>query len=257
MERLRHHFTRPLTLLASRLSQLAYPPRCAGCNGLLPEQTPWCPQCWSELALTTAKPCCPTCAAPLGPYQTLNSLHQCNQCKKHSPKIKSICRLGTYNGVLSQIVRSLKYNKNTYSGNLLADWLADKVADQPWLDEIDGFCPIPMHWTRRWLRRIDHTKIIADRLSNHTHLPVIQALRRPKPTPQQVGLSHTARMKNIKNAFKINPRWPIEGATLCLVDDVMTTGATLFEAARTLKTAGAAKIYAAILAKADNWDVYT
>jgi predicted amidophosphoribosyltransferase len=105
------------------------------------------------------------------------------------------------------------------------------VADQAWLTEIDGFCPIPAHWTRRLIRRVDHTRIIADRLSLHTHKPVLPVLRRSRPTPQQVGLSAAARAQNIKNAFTTSPRWPLDSSTLCLVDDVMTTGATLFEAA--------------------------
>jgi ComF family protein len=160
--------------------------------------------------------------------------------------------LGIYEGALSSIICSLKYNRNIYSGELIADLLADKLADQGWLSEVDGFCPIPAHWTRRLTRRIDHTRIIADRLSVHTHLPVLPVLRRLRLTPQQVGLSATARAENIKNAFKVNLRWPLAGSTLCLVDDVMTTGATLFEAARTLKRAGVKTVYAAVLAKADN-----
>jgi ComF family protein len=243
-----NNFTHNLT---SRLVALALPPRCAGCNSLLTEPARWCPDCWRELAIAFGKPCCPSCASPIGPFQSLNPKNRCNRCLKPPHPVSAICRLGTYDGVLSDVICNLKYNRNIYSGELIADLLAEKLADQGWLGEIEGLCPVPMHWTRHLLRRLDHTRIIADRLSRHTHLPVLPALRRRRSTPPQVGLSALARRENIKDAFAIKKRWPLEGTTLCLVDDVMTTGATLFEAARTLKHAGAKTIYAAILARAE------
>jgi ComF family protein len=147
-------------------------------------------------------------------------------------------------------VQNFKYNSDIYIGEFMSDLLAQSLLDMDWLEEVDALCPIPIHWTRRLSRGFNQANIIADRLSAPTHLPVISLLSRVRPTPQQVGLSAAARAENIKDAFRTKRFWPIEGATICLVDDVMTTGATLYEAARTLKRAGAKTVYAAVLAKA-------
>jgi ComF family protein len=148
-------------------------------------------------------------------------------------------------------ITQFKYNGFINTGAILSEMLAQVLLDQDWLEKIDAFCPVPIHWTRRLTRSFNQAKIISEKLSDITHIPQIDLLSRIRPTPKQVGLNPAQRAKNIQGAFRASSHWSLKNTCICLVDDVMTTGSTLYEAASTLKNAGANTIYAAILAKAE------
>jgi ComF family protein len=135
---------------------------------------------------------------------------------------------------------------------MIGTMLADLLMDQPWWQEVDALCPIPMHWTRRLSRGFNPSYLLAQTISEKTGIPHITLLKRGKFTRPQVGLSASSRKENIKDSFVINPRRPIEDSVICLVDDVMTTGATLNEAAKILRQGNVNSVYAAVLAKADH-----
>ena len=153
---------------------------------------------------------------------------------------------------MSQAVKHFKFHGAMHTGTLLADRLGAVLEEQPWLAGVEALCPIPIHLTRLIDRGYNQSRVLADRLARIVKRPVMDLLTRDRATPDQVGLSASARMENVKGVFSLRFRSPLSGASVCLVDDVMTTGATLAEAARTLRRAGAGKIYAAVLAKADH-----
>jgi len=117
-------------------------------------------------------------------------------------------------------------------------------------ETIDLFVPVPLHWTRRILRGYNQADLIAGRL-HHPRARVstdLVRIRRTRTQPQAV--TPAARARNVAGAFVVRDGHGFAGRTICLIDDIKTSGATLNECARTLKEAGAAKVYALVLAVA-------
>ncbi|MFA6918421.1 MAG: phosphoribosyltransferase family protein [Candidatus Gracilibacteria bacterium] len=110
--------------------------------------------------------------------------------------------------------------------------------------------PIPLHWKRFNKRGYNHSKLLADGLSKSLNLRLAEVLQRTKKTKSQFGLKLKERKENLKNAFSIVPNVPIaQYPNIFLVDDILTTGSTLLEAARILKKNGARKVWGLTLAR--------
>src|SRR5262249_56284673 len=108
------------------------------------------------------------------------------------------------------------------------------------------------HWRRRWRRGYNQSEVLAQALTDRLRVPCRPDwLRRVRHTPQQVGQSATERRENVRNAFAAPARAQLRGKTVLLVDDVLPTGSTASDAARALRTAGAARIVVAVLARRD------
>ena len=112
--------------------------------------------------------------------------------------------------------------------------------------------PVPLHWRRQWARRFNQSALLAEVIGKASGLPVSHgALRRVKATPQQVGLARAERARNVQGAFAVRPdaRIEVAGRRLVLVDDVLTTGATLEACTRALMRAGAASVDVLVFAR--------
>jgi ComF family protein len=110
--------------------------------------------------------------------------------------------------------------------------------------------PVPMHWRRRWVRKMNSPDILADRIGRLLQVPCRdRLLRLNRNIKPQKGLSRCDRRKNMVGAFRLARGYDIKGARVLLVDDVLTTGATCDEAAKTLKGAGAASVVVTVLAR--------
>jgi ComF family protein len=112
--------------------------------------------------------------------------------------------------------------------------------------------PVPLHWRRLWARRFNQSAALAQSVSRVSGVPVAgDLLKRVKATPQQVGLSRTERAANVQGAFKVPPeaKAQVKGRRLILIDDVITSGATVEACARTLLRAGAANVDVLTLAR--------
>jgi ComF family protein len=110
--------------------------------------------------------------------------------------------------------------------------------------------PVPLHWRRRFSRGHNQSAAVARELARGLGVEFApRALRRIRQTPQQIQPSAAARRENVRGAFRVNPGARLVGRTVLLVDDVMTTGSTASEAARTLRSAGAGNVVAAVLAR--------
>jgi len=122
----------------------------------------------------------------------------------------------------------------------------------PQTADADLMVPIPTHWKRRFLSNGFHApSLIAQNVEKMTGIPQSQRiLRAVKPTLKQGTLSRTARLKNVRDAFVCKHPGKVARRTVMLVDDVMTSGATMIEAARVLKRAGAKKVIVAVIARA-------
>ena len=240
-----------LSTLCEQAAALVYPRYCVACRALVLPQANWCSPCWSDLALARLRTSCPTCARTLGPHLKITSKGRCPYCRDEPRILTAVCKVGDYGAVLGGAVRNFKYNKDLHAGWVLAKLLYDHLVSVPWASDLEVLVPIPSHWTAAWSKGFSPTKLLCERVSQSSLIPMMPVLRRAEFRRPQVGLSAAARSENIKGAFAIVERLPIKGATVCLIDDVMTTGATLREAARVLLDAGAKKVYGAVLARAN------
>ena len=125
---------------------------------------------------------------------------------------------------------------------VLADWTGEAF---------DVVLPVPMHWRRRLQRGFAHARALAARVAIELHVPLGSDLSRTRNTPPQTHLPRSRRIENVRGAFAVRSPATVRGASILLVDDVTTTGATVDEATRALLAAGAHHVAVAVLAKAE------
>lgn len=242
------------------LSRLVFPPRCVLCDREifeLPEDDNlcngyFCPDC-SEALLVPRWPGCPFCGAHLAGNPPVRS--RCKYCDHANFDFDRVVTLGKYDGVLRDAVLRIKKPRQ----QVLTFALADAFC-QLRRKDIDGFngeviVPIPMNPTRRKEREgTNDTELLAERISYRLGIPAKPLLIRPVDTKLQRSLRPRERQENMRDAFRMNDLFWDEGDTIpetvLLVDDVLTTGATCSEAARTLKNAGAKNVFVLVLARA-------
>ena len=157
-----------------------------------------------------------------------------------------------YRGVGRRLVLALKHGDRTDLAPSVADWL--KKVGQPILTPDTVLVPIPIHWTRMLTRRYNQAAELSRALAysaNLTHCP--DALLRTRKTLKQDGMTVDERFANLHGAIEANPKRAdcFAGKTVCLVDDVMTSGATLTVATSALLSAGAEKVCVLVLARVE------
>lgn len=143
-----------------------------------------------------------------------------------------------YDGCAKNIVWRLKYGSAKYLANAVSEYMLDTLLFTDW--SIDCFTFVPMHKKRQRQRGYNQAELIARSLAERTTTPCIPLLNKVRATPNQARLDKTERMKNLSGAFAAVSKVPEH---IALVDDVMTTGSTVNECARTLKKAGAKVVY--------------
>lgn len=234
--------------LVRNLSDLALPPACEVCGGSAGELRWICPTCLAALEKLEQAPACPRCAFPL-------VLHgdPCPRCRGRGfGRIKHIGRLGVFDAPLRELVHRMKYHRRWGLCADLADRLLARSDIRDLLVSADVVVPVPLHWRRSVSRGFNQAELLADQLTRHTNRYVVDALRRRRSTPSQTSQgSLSARIRNVRDAFELHRPLTVAGKRVLLVDDVMTTGATLREAARALLPAGPVCIDAIVLAIAD------
>jgi ComF family protein len=153
--------------------------------------------------------------------------------------LDAIARLYRYEGRAEQAVRRLKYSRATLLGKPMADRLA-LFAQTLGVDDLDAIVPVPIHWTRRCYRGFNQSEMLCEAFDPRRVRT--ELLVRKKATRQQVGLDPEQRRLNLAEAFRASPA--VAGMSILLVDDVITSGHTARECARTLKAAGAIQVIA-------------
>jgi competence protein ComFC len=156
-----------------------------------------------------------------------------------------------YDGPMRNAIQRFKYSGEYKRGYDLGDRLAERVSELLPRHPIDLIVPIPLHTRRYRSRGFNQSLILAERIGTVAKVPAGEPLARKKNTYPQVRLTAEQRLENLNRAFEVVPeaKLEIQGKSLLLVDDVMTTGATLAAAALALQDAGAAAVYGVTLAR--------
>ena len=228
--------------------QLFWPAVCANCNKSISEtEKTLCNECWKQLINCTGADYCTRWGRDASIAGIIEG--SCPDCQGRQIHFDAICRAGIYDQGLRQMILAFKHGKTELDSTL--GFLADSALEgSGFKKEIEFFVPVPLHWTRRFARGYNQSNLLAGRL-NHCSARICTDLvrvRRTKAQPTMV--SPAARARNVSGAFALRRDHPLRGKNVCLIDDIKTTGATLNECARTLKEAGAAKVFALVLAVA-------
>ena len=148
-----------------------------------------------------------------------------------------------YAQALRELLHLFKYGRKRYLGSVLGKLMLDYVREHADGFVYDAIVPVPLHWRRYFSRGFNQATSLARPLSKQFRIPILKRnLRRVRYTRPQVSLPRKERKSNIVNAFKIRHPAKVAGKKLLLIDDVITTGATLNECARVLKDAGASEV---------------
>jgi ComF family protein len=228
---------------------LLFPPACAYCGGELETSTQGllCQDC--RTGLVDNRPTCARCGRHALSGTTAAG---CVQCKDERFYFGSVVRLGSYDGTMRSAVLRMKHDNHRALAIAVGDLLADTRA-AAWEALVpDAVVPIPMHWSRRIWRGCNSPETISERLAGRLQVPLARhLLRRRRRTAPQASLPPTRRLANVGGAFRAVAHPDLKGARLLLVDDIMTTGATVNEAAKMLTRSGASFIGIAVVARAE------
>ncbi len=233
---------------AASLSEAIYPSRCEVCSASLSDVGWLCEKCNGQLSKLADHPACPRCAAPLAMDGA-----PCPFCLgKGLYPLRFIARLAIYEEPLRQLIHSMKYESRWPLAELLAERLCQQSSTAGVMSHIDLVVPVPLHIGRRLSRGYNQSDVIAGIIGTRFSKPVARVVSRLRSTPTQTRIFAQAdRQANVKHAFGLLDEQRVAGKHILLVDDVMTTGATLCESARCMLFAKPASISAAVLAVAD------
>jgi ComF family protein len=229
-----------------RILDLALPPLCAACRQPV-DGRGLCASCWSKLSFIT-RPYCERLGIPFvyDPGPGILSM----EALADPPAYHRARAAVRFDEVSRGLVHALKYGDRLDLAPMMGHWLSQ--AGRELLAEADALVPVPLHWRRLWARRFNQSAMLAATVSAQTGIPIAAgALKRVKPTAQQVGLSRTERAANIQGAFRVpkDGKAAVSGRRLVLVDDVLTSGATVDGCARALLRAGAANVDVLVFAR--------
>ncbi len=223
------------------------PPLCASCRTPLSNLGGLCPACWSRMSFI-APPYCERLGIPFAydPGPGVLSMEAIADPPAYG-RARAVVR---YDDIARDLVHRLKYGDRLDLATAMGRWMAR--AGRELLDDADALVPVPLHWQRLWGRRFNQAAALAKAAAVDTGIPVLTAaLRRMRATTQQVGLSRRARAMNVQGAFAVTKegRVSIHGKRLVVVDDVLTSGATIDACARALLHAGARNVDVLVFAR--------
>jgi ComF family protein len=217
----------------------ALPPRCLACGTIVADAGTLCASCWPGVDFIAA-PMCACCGLPLTAAVGGDHL-LCGNCLAMRPPWRRARAVFRYRGVGRELVIAFKHGDRLDAAPTLARWLSRAGAEL--LVDSDVIVPVPLHRRRLFARRYNQSAVLALALGKLTGTAVaVDALARVRPTPSQGGLDRRGRAANVRGAIKVSRRATVKGRRIVLIDDVLTTGATVGVCARVLLRAGAISV---------------
>lgn len=223
------------------------PPLCPATGEAVDAHGMVAPAYWASLRFIR-KPFCPQCATPF-PFEMEGENLTCAACLDHPPAFRHARAALVYDDASRQLVLRFKHGDQLQAVRTLDPWM--RAAGNDVLAAADLIMPVPLHRWRFLRRRYNQAALLAQWIGRAAGKPVsVDGLIRRKATPGQGHLTAKHRIANVKNAFALNPTVNVSGKTILLIDDVMTTGATLNECAGVLLKAGATAVDVLVAARA-------
>ena len=235
-----------LRTVGSAAMDLVYPPCCVSCRvRIFDDRRIICRDCGSGL-LPIDAPYCERCGHPLD-----TPVAPCPACPGRTFYFDGAISGFEFNRPLQDLIHQLKYRNRPGIGLFLGSLLAKRVEQEPGMPHITGVVPVPLHPLRNRERGYNQSACIARGISDETGIPVLEnVLARIRNTPTQTSLSPEERTANVEGVFEVCEVEAVGDATVSLVDDIYTTGATINSCARALLQAGAERVYALTVARA-------
>lgn len=237
------------------LRDLVFPPECPACGGETGTSAGLCAACFADCTFL-AGPACRQCARPEPRLPAPDPGHRCDDCRAVAPAWERAAAVAIYGGPVRRLVLGLKHGDRLDTVPLMAGWMAR--AGRGLLAEADLLVPVPLHWTRRLGRRFNQSAELARAIAARAaaegrrvaYAPDI--LSRTRRTPSQEGRDREGRRANLAGAIAVRARAAarLGGARVVLIDDVLTSGATLDTCAAALRQAGAHRVDALVMALA-------
>ncbi len=231
---------------------LLFPAACAACGEDVPpasEVPGFCSACEEQLVSEEASSRCRWCTARLS---SASHRDRCSGCSGWPEWLGPVVSLGAYRGQLRRAVLRSKTVQGEFLCAALARLMVQRCRDELLALHPQLVVPVPMHWTRRWHRGTNPAETLACVLAPALGIPWAEALRRVRATPRQSRLPASLRRRNVQGAFGVRRGKMLQRRRVLLVDDVMATGATVWQAARAARNAGAQRVAVALLARAQH-----
>lgn len=241
-----------MKLVSSRAGDLLSPRVCLSCEAAIgPEGRSLCNDCWDELGRDIDGEYCVRCGEEPGAHLLFDG--ECTACREGqsgSIRFHRFVRVGRYDGVLKRLILQFKHRFTL--DDLLGGLMASAIAGAIDPTEVDYWTPIPSPWRRRLTRGFQPTMLLASRATRafgRRPVTLLSMRRHVPPLHTMDRTTFSGRQSMVRDSFRLEPGFELKGGTVALIDDVSTTGATLAEAARTLRQGGAKRIVAVVLAK--------
>jgi len=225
---------------------VALPQLCPSCREPV-DGAGLCPACWAKLSFI-APPYCERLGIPF-PFDGGPGLLSM-EAIADPPAYNRARAAVRYDEIARKLVHGLKYGDRLDLAPTMGAWMARAGCEL--LTDAQALVPVPLHWRRQWARRFNQSALLAHIIANASGRMVShRALKRVKATPQQVGLDKSERSQNVQGAFRVPAagRAEVAGRRLLLIDDVLTSGATVDACARALLRAGATSVDVLVFAR--------
>lgn len=230
---------------------LLFPPCCALCTKDIDSsefELMLCADCRANL-LNVAGPLCNRCAMPVP--EILSNAEDCARCRPRNFRFDHVWTMGIYRDTLREAIICMKrqyYEPLVFAvGQLLAECLTDQLE----IVAPDYVVPMPIHWSRRWSRGMNVAELLVEAMHRKLRIrPAKKLMSCCRKMKKQGTLGPPQRVTNVKGAFRVSAYYDIKNTYVLLVDDVITTGATANEAAKSLRRAGAARVDVVVAARA-------
>lgn len=227
---------------------LIFPRNCEMCSGAVDRPSgSICSECLMQLPFLPVEGCCRVCSRPVEGFK---GEFLCDECRgRDAPRFDRAVQSIRFEGEARRLVLDYKFRDKVHLAADFAEWVEAAARARLNLASVDVVVPVPLTFTGRFVRGYSQTELVARRLSRSISRRMSCALKRKGSPERQSTLGEKERHANVVGTFAVTRPELIKGRTVLVVDDIMTTGATLSECAKVMKEAGAARVWCVTVAR--------